>query len=95
MILFLGLENMATLCAISSSNPLCTLAFIYFKFIGALGVSKPAMKQGFSMPSKITQTKICSEACLGRILPLALAWDVGHHAASPGTGGVSWQDFKC
>lgn len=92
MIPFLGLENMAPLCAISSSNTLCSLTFIYFKFVGALGVSRLAMKQGASVPSNITQSKISLGACLGRIFLVALAWDMGNMLCL--VLGVSWQDFR-
>lgn len=94
MVLVLGLENMAPVCANSSLNPLCLLAFIYFKFVGALGVSKLAMKQGASLPSNTTQSKVYSEACLGRIFLVALAWGMDNHAALPGTGGFSGKTFS-
>lgn len=39
-------------------------------------MSKLAMKQGATVPSNITQSKICLGACLWRIFLVALVWDM-------------------
>lgn len=57
-------------------------------------MSKLATKQGTTMPSNITQSKICSGACLWRIFLVAPVWDVGNHAALPGTGEFPGKTFS-